>query len=139
MIISPQSIKEGGREVPRAARKSGMEVDFDAIKAAYIGWLATPLSDREPKHQDELAQQLGVTADYLRTLRRNPSFMADLAPALQNALRDLLPTLIGKYLDNAKDAPATQVRQFFEEVGLLSKADADNTPKVIIGLTPEEL
>ncbi|MEO8288636.1 MAG: hypothetical protein ABI670_19635 [Chloroflexota bacterium] len=98
------------------------------------------MQERIPKTQAELADLLGVSLDFLHVLRREPSFMSELGLAMQEAVIDLVPELVGKHMGRIKEANPTDTRQMLEELGILRPRDAAmDGPKVIIGVDPEKI
>lgn len=112
---------------------------IEPVIAAYIAWLVVPLKERRPATQDELAEQLDVDPTVLRVLRRDPEFIKRLGAAMHDALYDLLPDLIGRYMEGAASTPAAQARQFFEQLGLMPRTGEESGPKVILGVDPKDL
>jgi transposase-like protein len=47
----------------------------DFLWEAYVAWLCTPVSEREPRTQTELAEQFAVAPNTLREWRQNPDFL----------------------------------------------------------------
>lgn len=111
----------------------------EAQKEEYMKWLATPLSRRAPPNHAELAAKMGIAETDLWRLRHSPNFTEELGPYLKQALIDLLPDLIGSYLESVKQANQSQAAKLFEELGILRTNTIIEPPKVIIGIDPEKL
>jgi hypothetical protein len=112
-------------------------VDWAVVRSRYTAWLCVPLSDRLPTTEAQLASDLGVGLEDLRRVRRDPAFMAQLGEAMRLALIDLIPVFTGKYMEGARDANPAQILKFLEQLGITG--GDDTTPKIIVGIDPENL
>ncbi|MGA7730339.1 MAG: hypothetical protein WCD37_03590 [Chloroflexia bacterium] len=128
--------------MPRTKQKPSETEYQSAMKPLvdrYLAWLATPLSARTPATEAELALLLECDPLILRALRRDPAFIRQLGEVMQDALKDQIPDMVGKYMEGIKGGTATQVKDFLEAVGLLARPTSDDAPKIIIGIDPEML
>ncbi len=91
-------IKGGGGRQP-------MSVERDV----FVEWLATPKSLRDPKYQNELAKELGVSHSTLTTWKRDPRVIAKVRMKIHGVLSiEVLPDIVDSLKTTALDPENTR-------------------------------
>jgi hypothetical protein len=104
----------------------------DARKLRLLDWLTTPEDRREPKSQNQLADEIGVTAKTLRNWRSEPAFRA----AWEKQAKDIVgdPENVQKVLqmlvDGALDTTETLASRTRAAHEYLTAVDAIRPPAV---------
>lgn len=71
-------------------------VQLKPLQMAFAEWLATPVTEREPKTQKALAEQLGVTPDTLVDWKKLPEVWDYRDSILRQTGKDLVPEALKK-------------------------------------------
>ena len=93
-------------------------------------WLATPEKARNPKSQQLLAEELGVTPETVSRWRDHPSVVEIKNNAVGYMMNDVLWQVVEKTKKAAVEGNAQDRRLYFQLSGYLDKEKRDRTPSV---------
>jgi len=85
---------------------------------AYIGWLATPRSDRNPATEEELAELLQVDPLTLRYWRKLPGFRDEIIRLVRSLTGDRLPDALARLEDMAVDGSVQHLKLYLDLLGV---------------------
>ena len=88
-------------------------------------WLATPEKARNPKSQQELANELGVTPETISRWRDHPSVVEIKNNAVGYMMNDVLWDVVTKTKEAAVSGNAQDRRLYFQLSGYLDKEKRD--------------
>jgi hypothetical protein len=101
----------------------------------YIGWLATPRSQRSPRTEKAFAAEMGVDPSTLWRWRRIPGFTKHVRTLTEQLLGAYLPDVLGALVGKAVGGSSPHQRLYFELMGMTKAEGAvEPTVKVIIGV-----
>ena len=90
------------RRLSNAANVTSTDQRWTARQRHVIEWLALPRRSREPSTQEELAAEIGVTAQTISQWKRLPGFQQAVLQRARRALGYRLPDILGKLGDLAE-------------------------------------
>ena len=118
----------------------------DFSKQAFLGWLCTPVKERDPKSQVALADQLGIDRQTLRAWRNDKEFLEEFERRYLATIGDpsrkseIMDTLYKTAIDPDDPKHVQAAKQYFEIEGSVKPAKIDlqvsGSPKE---LTDEQL
>jgi len=102
----------------------------------FAEWIATPAPDREPKTQQELAEQLDVSKDTLVLWKKLDGFWAEVRKKRQEWVKDRVSSVLMGLYGKALKGDAQEVKLFLQYAGefveeLKIKTEEEYSPETV--------
>jgi hypothetical protein len=101
----------------------------------YIGWLATPRSQRSPRTEKGLAKEMGIDPSTLWRWRQIPRFLEHVRNSTKQTLGAHLPEVLLALAEEAAKGSSRHQKLYFELMGMGGQEGAAQpTVKIILGV-----